>query len=68
MIPVTYDGVRIEQENRLARLELRRHARAAERTRHRQHIERVRPLATHSRRLAVAVGALLVAVLALIVF
>jgi hypothetical protein len=70
MIPtVTYDQVRIEQQNRLAHLELRRHVHEARAQRsEKAGLERVRQHAAHGRRAAVAVGAVLVALLALFIF
>lgn len=64
MIPtVTYDQVRIEQENRLAHLERRRHAHELSPLAHLV-TDRLRPV-TSGWRAAVAVGALFVTVFAI---
>ncbi len=66
MIPtVTYDQVRIEQQGRLARLELRQHERAARA--HRAEKARTQRVHGHvsNRRAAVALGAVVTAALVL---
>jgi hypothetical protein len=70
MIPtVTYDQIRVEQQNRLAHLELRRHAHAARAHRtEKAGLERVRGHVLSGQRAAVALGAVLVALLALFIF
>ena len=69
MIPTTtYDQVRLEQHNRLAHLELRRHAMAAREARsERVHSEKVRVDFSTARRAAVAVCALITAATILLV-